>query len=66
MIANAPEFGHPLLFCALNGSRIFKAPVNALGGGGENRATLLGVVANGDDIIEMLPGEFLNRLRAAA
>ena len=64
LVAYASKFGKPLLFWALYGGRILKAPVEALGGGREDRATLLGVVTNGDDIIEMLSLEFVNRFGA--
>jgi hypothetical protein len=62
LVADSPEFCQPSLFWALYGGRIFKAPVKALGRGGENRATLLGVVTDGDDVIKLLAGKFLDGL----
>ncbi len=66
LIADTAEFRQPPFFRALYGGRIFKAPVNAFSASVENRATFLGVVAHSDDAVEVLPGEFLDRLRALA
>jgi len=60
LVADAPEFGQSLFVRALYGGGIFQAPMNALGCGGGNGATLFGAVTHGDDVIEMLPRKFLN------
>lgn len=60
LVSDPPEFGKPLLFGALYGRRVLKAPVKALGRGRKHRTTFFGMVTHGDHIIEILPGKFLN------
>src|SRR5262249_35279868 len=46
--------------------RVLKALMNAYGLSRKNRAGFFRVVADGDDVIEFLPGEFVHRLRPVA
>lgn len=46
--------------------RVLEAAVDALGAAGEDRAGLSGVVADGEDVVEVLADEFVGRLRPVA
>src|SRR5215468_1215220 len=46
--------------------RVLEAPVNSLGPSGEDGTALIGVVAYGDHVIELLPQKFIHRLRTVA
>src|SRR5918993_4543549 len=65
-VAYAAEDGEPLVEVAGRGGGVFEAPVDALGAGGEDGATLARVVADRDDDIELAPRELVHRLRAVA
>lgn len=42
--------------------RIVNAPMNSLGGARKNRTTLIGMIADGDDVIEIIAQEFFKGL----
>lgn len=46
------------------GGGVGETVVDALSGAGEDGAGFAGVVADGDDVVEMLAGEFVDRFRA--
>ena len=60
LVAHAAEFPQPLLLRALHSGGVIKAPMDALGGDGKDGATLFGVIANGNHVIESLPGELVH------
>ena len=66
MIANSTECRQAFFFRAVYGGGVGKTEVNTPSRREKNLATLLGVVTNGDYIIETLPRKFLDRLGAAA
>jgi hypothetical protein len=47
------------------GGRIFKTPMESPTATGKYRARFLCAVADGEDVVELLAGEFIHRLRAA-
>lgn len=51
---------------AFDRSGIVEAPVNLFRAGGESGATSLGVVANGDYVVEALARKFVNAFRSLA
>src|SRR5665647_1498582 len=62
LVANPAELGEPVRLVAGGGSGIFKAPVNSAGPDRKDGATLFGVVAHGDHIVEGLAGEVIDVL----
>ena len=63
-----PEGGQPLGVVALDLGRVLEAPVERVVGAREDGARLARPVAHGDDVVERLTGELVDRLapRAAA
>src|SRR5450759_3903903 len=62
LVANPAEFGEAVRLVAGGGSGVFQAPVNPAGLGREHGATLWGVVADGDHIVEGLAGKVIDVL----
>src|SRR5690606_22285662 len=55
--------GELLVFATTGSGRIIERPVNSFGVTGENRATLIGTIANGDHIVERLVKILIHRFR---
>src|SRR5271157_2374325 len=66
LAAHPAEFRELLLFRALHSGGVIEAPMDALRGGGKDGATLLGVVADGNHVIEILPHELIHGFRPLA
>src|SRR5215210_5814617 len=60
------SFNHPRISSRARGGRILEAAVDALCAAGEDGAGLLRVVADGNDVVEVLPDELFRRLRAVS
>ena len=65
LIANALEHGEPLLR-TLHGGGVLKVVMDRDGLAGKKRAALFGVVTHGQDVIELLAGEFIGALGTLA
>ena len=66
LVANASEYGEPLLLGTLQSGGVFKVVVDGNRLAREDRAAFLCVVADGQDVVELLPGEFIDALGALA
>ena len=62
LIANATERGKPFLVGALGQGRVIKAVMDADTLAGKDRATLVGIVTDGEDVVEMLANKFVHAL----
>ena len=61
-VANAAKHSDPFIASALCLGRVLETVVNSHGLAGKDRAAFLGVVANGEHVIELLAGEFVDPL----
>jgi len=60
-VAIAPKRRKPFVFGTGNGGRVVEIVVQAVGVSGENRAGFVGLVADGEHVIEFLIPEFVER-----
>ena len=66
LIPNATKECEPLVFRTPQRSRVFKILVNRHGPAREDRAAFLGIVTDGENVVERLAGELVYALRAVA
>lgn len=66
LITHLAEFGLAVLVGTLHRCGIFEGPMQMLASAGENRAQFHSVIADRDDVIELLPRELINGLRPLA
>jgi hypothetical protein len=66
LVSNPPEDREPLLPFALGSRRILERPMQPLPRAGKDRAGLVGVAADCDDVLEGFPEVALQRLRILA
>ncbi len=57
LVADSREYLHLLVVASLGAGWVFEAPVERLSRGGKGGAALAGVVADRDDVGELLAGE---------
>jgi hypothetical protein len=62
LVTDTPESSEPLLFGTLQGGRVFKVAMDGNRFTRKNRAALFGVVADGQDVVQVLAGEFIDAL----
>jgi len=62
LVPHAAENGNSLVFGTMHGGGVFKVVMDGDGLPGKDGAGLFGVVANGQNVIEMLPAELLDGL----
>ena len=64
LVADAAEDGEQSIIITFGGSRVVKAPVDALGLSREDGAALSRVITDGDHIVELLSEELIDRFRS--
>ena len=63
LIADLPEYPQSNRFGALRGSRVLEILMEPVRVAGKDRAGFFGVIADSEDIVERLVGEFVHSLR---
>jgi len=65
-VTDASENGESLFMGALERGRVFEVAVNRYGVAWEDGAAFLGIVTNGENVVERLAGELVDAFRAMA
>ncbi len=65
-VTDASENGESLFLGALERGRVFEVVVNRYGLAREDRAAFLGIVTNGEKLIERMASELVHTLRPMA